>query len=99
MRNPRIVRQTWNLGNEQRDPRIEQIPGLRVTYILIWKISNVMTRECARFARSITIVSLTLPMHVLQTCITSALTTEPSVLPKQLDLYQIMDKTACSKRY
>ncbi len=34
MRNPRIVRQTWNLGNEQRDPRIEQIPGLRVTFIL-----------------------------------------------------------------
>ncbi len=23
-------------------------------YIYIWKISNVMTRECARFARSIT---------------------------------------------
>ncbi len=34
MLNPRIVRQTWNIGNEQRDPRIEQIPGLRVTYML-----------------------------------------------------------------
>ncbi len=37
MRNPRIVRQTWNLRNEQRDPRIEQIPGLRVTYIYTMK--------------------------------------------------------------
>ncbi len=30
-----IVHQTWNLGNEQLDPRIEQIPGLRVTYLLM----------------------------------------------------------------
>ncbi len=36
MLNPRIVHQTWNLGNEQRDPRIEQFPGLRVTYNICW---------------------------------------------------------------